>query len=289
MNLLDYQRDVASQFGEDGIIEQIFSIIKPTTKWCVEFGAWDGKFASNTYNLIQNYDWSAVLIDGNEEKLKKAEETHKGKPVTLIPALVGWGENDSLDAILSKTQIPLEFDFLSIDIDGNDYHTWKALKRYRPKVVVIEFNPTFPDNISYVQDADPHKVHGTSLKAMVELGKEKGYELICVNQENAFFVEQKYFPLFGIADNSIGTLKTYREPIQVAQLFDGTLVYFGSQHLFWYGIEFDLNRFQVLPAWVRRMNIPWNTPTRMRTLLLRLLRRWNRPAKPGPNAWDWKR
>jgi hypothetical protein len=32
-------------------------------KWCMEFGAWDGQFLSNTCNLIENGDYSAVMIE----------------------------------------------------------------------------------------------------------------------------------------------------------------------------------------------------------------------------------
>jgi hypothetical protein len=286
--LLDYRSDVASQFGEDGIIEKIFEILPPSNKWCVEFGAWDGKFMSNTYNLIHSKGWSGVLIDGNPEKLKEVHKTHAGKPVIAVPAFVGWSGKDSLDALLERTEIPLDFDFLSIDIDGNDYHVWKASTKYRPKVVVIEFNPTIPDTIEFVQEANQNVVQGNSILSMVKLAKEKEYELICVNQENAFFADAQYFPLFGIKDNSIAALKYYGAPIQVGQLYDGTLVFWGSQHLFWYGIPFDLNRFQILPKYVRRMNIPWSKQTLFRKLLVRYYRRINRPNKKGLNPWDWK-
>lgn len=50
--LLDYRRNVTSQCGEDGIIEKIFEMIGARNKWCVEFGAYDGKHLSNSYNLI---------------------------------------------------------------------------------------------------------------------------------------------------------------------------------------------------------------------------------------------
>ena len=29
-------------------------------RWACEFGAWDGKHLSNTYNLVVNHGWSAV-------------------------------------------------------------------------------------------------------------------------------------------------------------------------------------------------------------------------------------
>ena len=36
-------------------------------------------------------------------------------------ARVGQSANDALDYLL-RTAIPLDFDVLSVDIDGNDYH-----------------------------------------------------------------------------------------------------------------------------------------------------------------------
>ncbi len=50
--LRKYERKVFSQFGEDGVIEKIFQIIEPTTKFAVEFGASNGIRYSNVRNLI---------------------------------------------------------------------------------------------------------------------------------------------------------------------------------------------------------------------------------------------
>ena len=36
-----------TQRGEDGIIEKIFEIVGATNRYCVEFGAWDGKLYSS--------------------------------------------------------------------------------------------------------------------------------------------------------------------------------------------------------------------------------------------------
>src|ERR1044071_1324688 len=202
--LLSYRKDFASQFGEDGIIEKIFSIIPERNRWAVEFGAWDGQFCSNTLNLIKNHDWSAVLIEANPKKFKELTRFHASrKNVHCLNRFVTFTGPDALDAILGETPIPKDFDLLSIDIDGADYHIWKSLEKYRPKVVVIEFNPCIPKNIEFVQVADMHVQHGTSILSMTKMAKEKGYELVCVNQENAFYVDRKYFELFGIADNSV--------------------------------------------------------------------------------------
>ena len=34
-----------------------------------EFGAWDGKYLSNTYYLIKNKGYKAILIEGDENKV----------------------------------------------------------------------------------------------------------------------------------------------------------------------------------------------------------------------------
>ncbi|CAN0123266.1 unnamed protein product [Heterosigma akashiwo] len=39
-------------------------------KWCVEFGAWDGKHLSNTWSLINEHGWSSVQIEGDPENSK---------------------------------------------------------------------------------------------------------------------------------------------------------------------------------------------------------------------------
>ena len=66
--LLRFGRKVHSQGAEDGVTEEIFRVIGTRSKWCVEFGAWDGVFLSNTCNLIRNHGWSAVLIEGDKTR-----------------------------------------------------------------------------------------------------------------------------------------------------------------------------------------------------------------------------
>ncbi len=258
--LLNFRYNISSQFGEDGIIEKIFEIIPNKNQWCVEFGAWDGKKYSNKYNLIKNENWAGILIEGNEERcnlIKK--ETHYGNDkVFVFNKYVQISGKDTLDQILSETKIPKDFDFLSIDVDGMDYHIWKSLSNYKPKVVVIEFNASIPNDIEFVQPADMKVVQGHSILSLVKLAQEKGYELICINQENAFFVDKKYFELFCIENNSIDELRHYKPPLQIFQLYDGTLVFYGAQCLYYYNFPVDFNkRFQVIPKFIRDAHIPW--------------------------------
>jgi len=50
---------------------------------------------------------------------------------------------DNIDLILSKGALDRELDLLSIDVDGNDYWIWDALKSVRSRVVVIEYYATW--------------------------------------------------------------------------------------------------------------------------------------------------
>jgi hypothetical protein len=257
-----FRNDVKSQFGEDGIIEAIFKIIPQDVqnKWCCEFGAWDGMHCSNTYNLVVNKGWTGIFIEANKKKFVDLQRTYKNFDKTiLLNEFVNISGNNTLDSLLKGAGAPVDLDFLSIDVDSIDYHLWESVVEYRPKLVVIEFNPTIPNNIEYVQAADPSKKHGTSILSMTKLAKSKGYELICINAENAFYVDQKYFKFFGIENNSIDELKYYREPLQVFQLFDGTLVFQGEapQLLIWYSLPVNFNKLQILPKFIRHLNAPW--------------------------------
>ena len=246
--------NVSSQFGEDGIIQRIFEILpKQEVYWCVEFGAWDGKFLSNTYELISSHGWSGVLIEGNKSKFPQLQKTYAGNNnVTLINKLVQFEGTDTLDNILAQTKIPADFDLLSIDIDGNDYHVWDSLQKYFPRIVIVEFNPSIPGDVEFVQQKKFSINHGNSLLSMIKLGKSKGYEIIATTACNAFFVKKEYFDLFEIADNSISEIwETEKEAPRVFQLYDGTLVLTEEFTMIWGKDKVDKYDLQKYPRFVR--------------------------------------
>ena len=43
-------------------------------KWCVEFGAWDGVYCSNTCHLIRDKEYKAVLIEGDKSKFSELKK-----------------------------------------------------------------------------------------------------------------------------------------------------------------------------------------------------------------------
>lgn len=258
--LQEHRADVYSQTGEDGVIRKLLEVLPETDRWCVEFGAWDGLHLSNTRHLIEALGYSAVLIEGGAPKFAELRRNYASRPnVIPIHAFVGFAAEDGLDAILSRTPIPLSFDFLSIDIDGNDYHVWKAVSRYRPKAVCVEFNPTIPTEVSFVQPADPSIAQGSSLAALVALGKEKGYELVCVLDWNAFFVLAEYFPRFNIGNNAPAALRTDTSAVtQIFIGFDGTVFLRGGKQMLWHAMPLSEARVQHLPSALRKMPTRYN-------------------------------
>lgn len=253
-NLLSYSRDVTSEHGEDGVIEKIFEIIGENSHWCVDLGALNGKHGSNVWHLIKEKNWSGALIEADRTQFERLQKEYAGiDRAHCINAFVSFEGDDSLDKIFARTPLPLAFDLFSLDIDGNEYHLWDSLTEYRPRVMLVEFNPTIPNEVAFIQPRDMEVFQGSSLRALVELGKRRGYELVAANEVNAFFVSKELFPKFGISDNSIDALHTDRRyETKLFQLYDGTLHISGYDRLLWHKLPIDVEKLQVLPPRLRR-------------------------------------
>ena len=189
-----HKKNFYSENGEDGVLLYILKktkIIKNTKPlWCCEFGAWDGIHGSNTFNLVKNYNFNAVYIEGDKKKFLDLLETRK-----KFPKIIAFNKFisskvqslNSLDKILNKTNIVKNFDILSIDIDSFDLAVWKSLKNYRPKIVVIEINSRIAPGIRQIHSSEKQ---GNSFTSTVDYAKKNGYELVC-HTGNCIFLEKK--------------------------------------------------------------------------------------------------
>jgi len=188
-DLATHERRVYSQFGEDGVIERIFECIGATNRYFVEFGASDGIAVSNTANLRLHHGWSGLLMEGNP----------KHRSDLIVQAKV---DAENIETLFERHEVPRVFDLLSIDIDGNDYWVWDAIRRFTPRVVVIEYNIFFglhqSKTMAYRADHvwDKSTYHGASLAALHKLGRSKGYSLVWTESysPNAFFVLDSELP-----------------------------------------------------------------------------------------------
>jgi hypothetical protein len=205
---------------------------------------------SNTCNLIRNDGWRGVQIEGNATKLEALKENFAGNPNVLqIHTLVGFRRgHDALDDVLARSDFPKDFDLLSIDIDGNDWHVWESVETYRPRVVVIEYNPTIPNDVVFIQDRDMSVNEGCSLAALIQLGKKKRYELVAVTACNAIFVTAEEFSKVGIEDNSVDAMRV-SPPGGIFFGYNGT-IYHTLGHGIWRLAKTDIARpdsLQILP------------------------------------------
>lgn len=193
--LNSYRKNVFSQNGEDGVILFLLKKLKLLNKnndlWCCEFGAWDGIHGSNTFNLVKNFNYKAVYIEGDKNKYQDLLNTSKKfKKIIPFNKFVNYKKNspNSLDKILKKTKISKDFDILSIDIDSFDLAVWRSLKKYRPKVVIIEINSGLLPGIKQIHGNG--KI-GNSFTSTLEYAQKNNYQLVC-HTGNCIFIDKKY-------------------------------------------------------------------------------------------------
>ena len=268
--LLRFAGNVTSQGGEDGIIGHILGCLAPEPGDCfvVDVGSWDGKHLSNSWSLLNGSSdpWRGLLLEANAERSAIAEALYADNPrVSCVSALVAA---DGFTGMLAQHGVPHSFAFLSIDVDGADYHLLQALDAspYRPQLICIEFNPSAPNRVSYVQAAegDSSVRKGSSLRALRDLAVGMGYTLVVTTTFNALFVRRDRLALIPlqdlppaaqiaaqsgekegsssslspmlaslVADSELDALHSESMSTVVLQAYDGELIWGGVLKLLW--------------------------------------------------------
>jgi hypothetical protein len=107
---------------------------------------------------------------------------------------------ENVDALIAEWAGREPVGLLHIDVDGNDYWLWDAVKCIAPGIVIMEYNAVFGNDraitIPYAPDFRRFAAHhsgqyaGASLAALAYLAKQKGYALIGSNSagNNAYFI-----------------------------------------------------------------------------------------------------
>ncbi len=223
---------VYSQWGEDGIIQYLINNIKIPNKIFIEFGV-ETYRESNTRFLLQNNNWSGLVIDGSESNI----DYIKNDPIYWkynLKAELAFIDKDNINNLIEKNGITGDIGILSVDIDGNDYWIWDAIECISPRIVICEYNSHFGNShkVSVPYDKSFFRTnkhfsniyYGASIAAFEFLGQLKGYSLICSNStgNNIFFVR----------DDLIGNLKVVsaQEAYQLSQFreardIDGNLTF----------------------------------------------------------------
>lgn len=195
---------VFSQWGEDGIIDWLTSLVPIERKLFIEFGVEDYSEA-NTRFLLAHKNWSGLIFDSDADKVAsiRRRELYWQYDLTAEAAFIA---RENINDLLRQQGVEGDIGLLSIDIDGNDYWVWQAVSVVSPRIVVIEYNSrlgadraiTVPYRADFARAQAHHSMiyYGASLRALWKLARDKGYQLVCCNSagNNAFFVRADAMP-----------------------------------------------------------------------------------------------
>lgn len=264
-SLQTFVADVHSQFGEDGIVSEILDRIAGSvelTRWSVEFGGADGVWLSNTCNLIRKRNYRGVFIEADPRLAAQLAANYPQPDVITLNRFIGLEGEDRLDAILASLSVPIDFDVLSIDIDGSDYWVLDSIETYRPRVIVIEFNPNIPNCVEFVQPRGLSLQQGSSPLSLKLLAESKGYELAATTFANLIFIRSDLRDVVLGAGSERLTLDQLRDDTEtithVFAAFDGTLILSGAQIRFpFHHVTVGAESLQVIPRFWRSYPLEW--------------------------------
>jgi hypothetical protein len=186
-----------SQFDEDGIIAHISDTLGIEDGCFVEFGAGNG-LENNTHLLLLK-GWRGLWVDGDPANAAFIR--------SQVPVDTDRLAFDS--TFINRTNIcevierglkqvdRKEIDLYNMDLDGNDvYLTDEVLTRWKPKIIVAEYNGKLPYGLRMTVNYDENgwrkgdDFFGASLSE--HLARLNGYRLVCcgLSGVNAYFVRE---------------------------------------------------------------------------------------------------
>jgi hypothetical protein len=185
----------------DHLIREIFRRMNISEGVCVEFGAWDGLYNSNTKNLIDE-GWYSIQIEPDVPKFQELQRTYAGNDrVTCVNKFINTTDSLFDDVMAPPVLQPdRHIDFCSIDIDGLDLEVFETFERTLPSVVCIEGGQMLHPLHERVP---PHIAQNNiqqSLSTMNSVFSQKGYRVICSYQDS-FFVKEEFYHLFDVSEN----------------------------------------------------------------------------------------
>lgn len=147
-----------SQAGQDKWVCEFFEYKQ--NGFFIEVGAYDGIQSSNTYALEKYLNWSGICIEANPDDFLRLENSRSSKNYNIAVSSykgqcnfangqITYGDTqgriincDKLDSILEKAKCNKEIDYLSIDIEGEEYNVLQSFdfSQWTIKLMTVEHN-----------------------------------------------------------------------------------------------------------------------------------------------------
>ena len=144
-------------------------------------------------------NWRGFVIDGSERNISRLVKSYYYWKYDL-QAICAFVDKDNIEDLLDQSGFDHDLGILSIDLDGVDYFILSSIARFKPRILICEFNPVFGPirkvTVPYDERFQRFEHHysglywGASLSALNDVATSLGYELIGTNSagHNAFFV-----------------------------------------------------------------------------------------------------
>lgn len=189
-----------SQADEDSITLEIISRLKIEKGNFIEIGCGDG-LQNNTLVLLSR-GWYGGWIDGIDLSFDipmNSNLKHKR----------GWITKANIIEYI-KSVAPSDYEnginYLSLDLDGNDYHFMLEILEsdLSIDVIVLEYNARFPNHAEWIMPYEENHqwngddYFGASLYSFKKLLEKSDYTLVAcsVQGSNAFFVHNRFIDRF---------------------------------------------------------------------------------------------
>jgi len=185
---LKYAANEYSQNGEDGILAKLLEELEIKKGTLIEFGAWDGVYLSNIYNLYRNGSFNAILIESDPSKVS-AFTGPKNSSIYNFTVEPNYEDTNSIEKILDKigyAYSPDDLVIMSIDIDSSDYYVMESINEKKPIIIVIETSIGFKPGSNF-KSYDS----GCSFDSVWGLGEKMGYSVIAYTS-NAILIRNDY-------------------------------------------------------------------------------------------------
>ncbi|MEG4285600.1 FkbM family methyltransferase [Microcoleus sp. A006_D1] len=187
-----------SYLDEETIIDKYLNQLSIENKYCVDIAASDGITMSNTYFLYKQ-GWAGLAIEYDSQLFTRlALRYSEFEKVNLSKCMV---TPENVVDLMKTHQVPDNFSFLNLDIDGYDYFVLdQILSSFRPLLVCVEINEKIPPPLKFTVNYSPNYVwnndhfFGQSISQLNIICQQYNYTLVELHYNNAFLIPQEISP-----------------------------------------------------------------------------------------------